>query len=445
MAKAHTQSRLPDITPGVPIPEFVPGPEPEHVKTMRAILRLWRWSFGAILLLYLVVLTLRPGIAGRFMAMGVAMFFWLLPLLIIRPKQTVKKHQGDPWSVPLGLQIQYQAGVLLMVLSITMIAYAGDGVFDLLYQMSIYIAIGGVGLVVAGRFVRQPGPISCIDCSYPLVGLMIPCQCPECGQYILGPGHTTDRPRVKSPWFLWGGLAMMVFGLTMTTLRFTNPGLLYAPVPRAVLLKLAPTDRDAFNQLMKSPTSPEQEQQLIHSMVSARTGFSTGSSYEQEAWFGAKIMQGALGADELDGLFMPATQSRIKAPSTAQVGEPVRLLIEADHRRTPSGTAVMYYLEGFRIGDAPTPHAGSTAARYRDFLSSPEDPEYIDKGYVPMYTWTPTEPGAIIIRARLVFVLAPGTGTRDRIDWSAQGDARFPAPPLWTHEIELTHTIEVTP
>lgn len=444
MAKAHTQSRFPDITPGVPIPEFVPGPEPEHVKTMRAILRLWRWSFGAILLLYLVVLTLRPGLTGRIVAMVVALLVWMLPLLIIRPRKAFKKHLSDPWSVPLGLQIQYQGGTWMMIVSVQMINFASDGVFALLLPASIFIAIGGVGLIVAGRFVRQPGPISCIDCSYPLVGLMIPCQCPECGRYILGPGHTTDRPRVKSPWFLWGGLAMMVFGLTMTTLRFTNPGLLYAPVPRAVLLRMAPTDRDAFGRLDTTKLTGEEEQKLIDAMLRQGTNEDYRSSYAQHQWLAQQILAGNLTVAQLDQLFAKTTEIRILAPDRARVDQPVGLRLIADYARSPDFTTTpAYYFQGFAIDDGP-PTGGSDQPLFRLYITSDE---FLAKSDVPKASWTPDLPGTHVITARIVLALFPAGGTAARIpiDWDQPPGAMFPATPIWSTTIELAHTIEVVP
>lgn len=121
------------------------------------------------------------------------------------------------------------------------------------------------------------------------------------------------------------------------------------------------------------------------------------------------------------------------------------MFIEGDRVRLPSGAGFKYAFEGFRIGGDPTPHGQLNTPMYRSFLANPQNDAYIQKGYIPYYQWTPTEPGDVVIRARIVFVIAPGLRTSSQIDWSAEGDARFPSAPLWSRSVELEHTISVAP
>jgi hypothetical protein len=307
--------------------------------------------------------------------------------------------------------------------------------------IGIFMILGGISLAIMTRFMRQPGQISCMKCDYPLVGLQLPCPCPECGTTIASLSDATDRPRARDTRLVLIGIAIVVLSLGTMVLRFYRPQALYTAMPRAALIQLAPIDRSAFESLMCTAMTPEEEDLLIEGMYKSRTGFTSGSSYEQGEWFGNMITQGRVSTDQLDQLFDEYVQVEINAPKKVRVGIPVQLTLRAEYAH--ASIDVWYFFSGFQIDEDPTLLGRMDRALSRTFIVNGPKQDNMDRGYVPITTWTPESPGTYTIRARVIFALGSGYSFSKAVVWTDEDLPEYPNQPIWSRVIELERTIEV--
>lgn len=440
------------LDPSVPIPEIEPRYDEHQLRMTRELVRRMPYVIGALVLLAFAFIIWEPTLWVRW---TIVIFLYAIGLYhLIRTKRKIipKKIRAearetlDMWSIPVSLTIKqqvYSIGSIVLIMQL-LGSGSGSGSMQAVLMIGFYAFGAGLVLSIASRNFRQPGQISCERCFYPLVGLTLPTSCPECGRAILNLSFATDRPKLRDNRYLVAGILLTVFGAITIYVQFVKPSWLYAPIPRSLLIPLAARDRDAFDRLVSGSLSAAEEQTLLEAMVNNRTGFVYGSSFAQDQWFAAQIGMGALTAQQLDALCEQFTQCEILAPERARVGETLRLqLVVEDHESAPSGYSPMFYFEGFRINDDPTPYAQSSRAMYRNFLDSPEDGMLSRKGSVPVYEWTPQQPGTFTIHARLVLVISTTADSTIEIDWSLPDPQRFPRPHVWSREIELEKQINV--
>lgn len=431
-----------------PIPEIELRYDEYHLYSIKAFFRWAPWCATVVLGLYLFVFVFQPGHIPELVLMFLAMLVWLgpvFPIYIRRRQSGITKDPSalDPWGIPLGVQIRYQSYYIIMMILVMQIPSADQGFSGLILMFGISGIAFGIGLIFVSRMFRQPGQISCEACSYSLVGLQLPGQCPECGHALLDLSYATDRPRIRDARFLGAGVVIALLGFALSTLLFVSPTTLYASLPKAALLPLAARDRDAFDQIMKQPLSAAEEQQLLDAMIDMSTTGSYRSSHAQGQWIEAKVFAGKLSDQQLDTLFMPTTAIEIDAPGTARVGQPVVLRLKAEYVRMPSfSTTPGYYFRGFVVDGSAEPLAGSDRPRFRLYLT---EMSFRNEKDVPVVTWTPTAAGEATIAARVVLALFPagGTAAAVQIDWSSPEDAMFPTAPVWAHVLDLEHTITV--
>ncbi len=433
-----------------PIPEIEPRYAQDQLRMTRLVMRRMPYVLAMLVLLAIAFFIWEPTLWVRW---TIVIFLYAIGLYhLIRTKRKINpkkisreaRETLDMWSIPVSLTIKQQVYSIGSIVLIIQLLGSGSGSMQAVLMLGFYAFGAGLVLSIASRNFRQPGQISCEDCSYPLVGLTLPTSCPECGHALLDLSYATDRPKLRDNRFLIAGILLTVFGAITSYVQFVKPTWLYAPIPRSMLIPLAARDRDAFDQLVSGSLTAADEQQLIEAMVNNRTGFVYGSSYAQDQWFAAQIGTGALTSQQLDTLCEQFTQCSILAPAQARVGEALRLqLVVEDHESAPSGYSPMFYFEGFRINDDPTPYAQSSRAMYRNFLDTPEDEELLQRGSIPVHEWTPQRPGEHRIRPRLVLVISTAADTKIKIDWSQPDSQRFSRPHVWSCEVELEHTITV--
>ncbi|MEZ6164864.1 MAG: hypothetical protein R3B67_10555 [Phycisphaerales bacterium] len=438
------------LDPSEPIPEIEPRYDEHQLRMTRELVRRMPYVLGTLVLLVVVFYIWEPTFWARIGIVGVTYISGLAYLIRYGRRNSTKssrrdaRNQLDTWGIPMSLMIRQQVYWIGIIILFMHLLGTNSGSMQAVFMLGFYAFGAGLVLAIANRNFRQPGQISCERCFYPLVGLTLPTSCPECGRAILNLSFATDRPKLRDNRFLIAGILLTVFGAITIYVQFVKPTWLYAPIPRSMLIPLAAHDPDAFDRLVGGSLTAVEEQQLIEAMVNNRTGFVYGSSFAQDRWFAAKIGMGALTAHQLDTLCEQFTQCEILAPERARVGQTLRLqLVVDDHESAPSGYSPMYYFEGFRINDDPTPYAQSSHAMYRNFLDSPEEDMLSRMGSVPVYEWTPQQPGTFTIHARLVLVISTTADSKIEIDWSQPDDQRFPRPHVWSRDLVLKHTIEI--
>lgn len=428
-----------------PIPEI----ELRYNKPMRAgyesFARHAWWAIAAIFVSQLcIAIFLKKTITGTLLSMGFGfgIMFFMVGIVYKAQLKEGKNDPDDPWGVPIRDQIRYWFFYAIVMWSVMAgFRMFSDGIIEGVFSLAWYTLMFGVGLALFGRYARQPGQISCIKCDYPLVGLQLPCPCPECGTTISYLTDATDRPRARDTRLVLIGIAIAVLSLATIVLRFYRPQALYTAMPRATLIQLAPNDHGAFESLMGTAMTPEEEELLIEGMFNSRTGFTSGSSYEQGEWFGNMITQGRLSTDQLTELYAEYVRIEIDAPDQVRVGDSARLTLRAKYVR--ASPDMWYFFHGFQIDEDPTPLGRMDRALSRTFIVGDPDPDHIKSGYAPVYSWIPETPGTYTIRARVIFALGSGYSFSKAVVWTDEDLPEYPNPPIWSRVIDLEHTIEV--
>lgn len=426
---------------------MTPNIDQEALNIIRKLMRSYRVTIVIMWITIIVFAIFDAGMITRFVGMFVALGIWVLPAFRRKAKKKLKVQRGDPWCLPLRANIEMYASIMLCMVSMQLIVQTRNGISDGIPWVGMYLGMAGVGFLVLSRHARQPGQISCEHCSYELVGLTLPCMCPECGRALNDISYTTDRPRVKSPWFVWGGVALSLLGGFIYITALLKPAFIYAPVPRSILLSMAATDRDAFARLDMTKLTPTEEQQLADRMVSQLAGKEWyAQSYDQDQWITDRAFTGGLTQTQLDAILFPATELWVDAPTQARVGEQIELRLGIKNTSLPSfALTPYYYIEGFVIGENSTPIGGSTSARYGLDLTKEYRDDPKTKG-APLEYWTPAQPGEIVVQARVVWAIFANAGrSQTQIVWDEDHQWSFPTPPIWSRVIDLHHTIEVLP
>ncbi|MBL4809853.1 MAG: hypothetical protein JKY43_07345 [Phycisphaerales bacterium] len=456
----------PDIVIGEAIPEIELRIDYERLAVVRRLNIWWRWCLVFSLALTAVSVILRPGFIIGIGMVAVVLVLWIVPLFgrsiraqrrrMREANRLQKSTSSNFWNIPFRDLTETQIMILGLMVIFLFLNNVSGGLGSILSIFGIYAFMGGIGIIAYGYHARQPGQISCVKCSYPLVGLTIDCRCPECGIFILSPLDTSDCPRIRSPWFWRIGLTMSILGGVLTYINYANPAAFYAPVPRAVLLKLAPTDREAFERIVSNPMSQEQTDELIEKLVSSDIHRDSAyMSYWQRQWLSEQFVAGLLSDDQANRVLELADDIWIKAPATGRVGEPITLGLNTNGDfDAGGGMKPRYYFGGFVIGEDPTPHQRGTNLRsisliteqIKDSIRSlmPESHlARIEAMKPPVYVFIPEQPGVVTIRVRLVLAILPVAGPQT-IDWE-NGDQRFQTQPLWVRTIDLEHTITIEP
>lgn len=445
----------PDIVIGEPIPEVEPRVDEELAGLMMRFNRRSRVFLPMMLLLGfgLQYAMLGWGVGSVILIVGFVL--WLKPLAKDR-RRWAKRAKAEGWNtntsvqwdVPLRLTTEYlfysmSVGVLIGTL------VGGT-------RAGLWIAIGISISVVGGMFLflrnsaREPGQICCRECEYPLLGLSLPCECPECGQSLNGATDTTDQPRVQARWFVHVGVGLIVLGLAMFVSSFFRPPFYYGLVTQRGLSKLAMTDSRAFDRMVAQPMTTQEEDELIEKLISLNEG---PGGWGTEMTMQGLWLDGFLGTPAISDLQMDRILARVidavvlDGPSSAHVGESVRVEIESERVRTP-GVYIdpWYFNRGFEFGEGTELVQMSTSARRLAHLYRDWPAEMADSFTNPGIDITPTEPGELVVRVRLVFAVYVKTKhAQMNVDWALDEDAMFAAIPIWSTVIDLEHTIEVKP
>ncbi len=453
----------PDIVVGEVVLEVEPRVDEQLLALMKMAIRWSRVCLVLAIVLFVVFAVYRPGWGVRIPVGGLFLVVWLVPLRRLGKYWKKKKkepgvevsHAPMNWSLPIWVNIEYTAYTFSFGLVLQGFMSAGDGFTSMLSFLGIMMFFGGIGFSMLSRFAREPGQVCCVDCEYPLVGLTIPCGCPECGRMIYDASWTTDHPRVRSGWFVPVGVVGAVLGGLMVYNSFANPGLMYGPMPRALLMQLAPTEKGAFNQLISRPIDQAQTGDLIERLIAGNEGTNGwgSSTYDQQKWLAQFAGTGRISKDQYDRIYGRVVDwVRIELVDTPenkilQVGKEaeVRLASSRYINLPTGGVIVRYFFRGFEIGDDADdiePIGRIQGENYLSFLDAEvgDRPSY---QYVPRASFVPTKPGPLVIRARLVVVMHT-VGKVTTIDWD-NPDSLFKAAPDWWMVIDLEHTIEVLP
>lgn len=419
----------------------------QHQRVAYQVFRRWFW--WTIITICVLQAVLNLLVANVFLLIGISVVFnFMIMMVLLILIQKAQRHAGtkpqvtDAWGIPIREQMRYLFFFFLLIwITSNAHQFSVQGISAAIFSLATYSLMLSIALMLSGKFARQPGQISCMKCDYPLAGLRIPCPCPECGTTISYLSEATDRPRVRDTRMVLVGVAIAILSVSTIVMRYYRPQALYTAMPRAVLLQLAPTDRGAFNTLIATAMTRDEEDQLIAGMYSSRTGFRSGSSYEQIEWFGAMIGQGRLTQAQLDDLYTEFTTLKIDAPKQARVGEPIRLTLLASYAAVP--VQFYYCFHGFRVGETEALLAQGDRIFSRTFIVNGADQSNIDRGYVPISSWIPDAPGSYTIRARIVFAMGTGYSLGSTVTWTDEGMPEFLTQPVWTKVVDLEHTIDV--
>ena len=446
----------PDIVVGEPIPEIEPRVNAAYLEQARRIIRVGR--VAALLMLVFIVFYwwLGVGVLVRvptIVAIGALAFVPLLNPEVRATRKDIGEQFTDPWAIPFWVNAKYVVYMCVLMLLVQLFV-------DPSPDFRGVVGFGGIMLLMASPMIligtfkaREPGQISCVRCEYPLVGLTLPCECPECGHGLAGPRSTTDRVRVRCWWLRWVGVIALVLSAGLLYTSYWDSSVLFRAMPRGVVLKMAASDGGAFNRVMSGTMTEEEELALIEGMVEHRAGGGMVVAYEPGAWLGGQLLAGRLSDAQLDRLYAEFIEVEIDAPGNGRVGEVLELGLRAEYALVPGANAKpVYYFEGFGVErGVGQPNGGLDDLQSGDDLARPRytltDRSYSSTYASPVHRWTPTASGTYTIRGRVVFALFAGGGAmmNQQIDWAQEGEAMFGVVPIWWREVELEHAVIVGP
>lgn len=433
----------PDVVVGEPIPEIEPRVDSACLDAARDVMVLNKWCAVGVLVLLAIKLVLDPGLWVS-VAVGLLVFAFLLTKKW-KNKKVLDRLLEDRWCIPVRENFHYHSSGLMMLMGFYVLISVPDDIGFLVITFGIWLIVCGAYALVFCRRVCQPGQISCKECSYSLVGLTLPCSCPECGQGMYDGLWTTDRPRVRLPGLVWGGWVGMILGVWLTVTSLARPGMLYGMLPSSALKTMAVTDGKAFEQITQFPMTPEETEVLIESLIAESQNGRLG--YQQSDWLGAMMETGGLSADQIEAVMAVLPPVKIRAPSVGRVGEKIELSLETKKVRLASTRFIPYYhFRGFRIGDDSELYEGSDHLRvwrylYEDLFRS----DFVSESWQnrPFYEFTPEESGVVVVRARVVIALT-GVMNQRTFEWGEDGEGAFEKEPMWMRVVDLEHTILVT-
>lgn len=443
------------LDPSEPIPEI----EPRYDEFKHQVMKSLKWwtlvSMVVLVVLFWVLRMKQPPFQVSMLIMMIGMGLMLAPQMVagIKLKQhklgrVQYQNKLDPWGVPLHQQVLYQLYFFGMMIAVMQLPYMTGGISSSGMLLGGYMMLGGLWLAIATRFMRQPGQISCKRCSYPLVGLTLPCECPECGQQVVSLAQATDRPRVRDGRYLLAGLLLTIVGAIFLYIMLMHQSLAYSVLPKAALIKMAPNNTDAFQTLTTKTLTPQEldelEDRLIDAIVSART---TGFwSHAQGAWLSGQAYSDQLSDAQIELLVSVLGEPSIDAPSRARVGEQVTLTLGVpDVSMRTADLYPYFFFGGYTISGEPEAHMRSDIGRswyplrYGDTTDDPDGRES------PLYRFTPEQSGAVKIHTTLVIAIFPGfvEMSQSGFAWDDDHTYSFVNQPIWSRVIDLEHTIEI--
>ncbi len=441
----------PDYVVGEPVPEVELRVNEEVLVATRTLTRrrVWFLAVYVVVLIASGFVPMRFGIRVGMAAVGLIVWcgmYW-------RFRKPMLVREKDQWCIPFRDALRYDMVSIVGTMMLGLSMSVGSGVSQLLGWAGIMLFLVGLMWVTNVIRGRAPGQTSCQGCSYCLVGLTIPCDCPECGARIYSVAETTDRPRVSLPGFVWIGVGLSATGLAMALAMFLQPGLVYGQLPRSAILGLAGTDEKAFVEVIALPMTQGERSALIDALIDEheRNGLWSPYPYEQRDWLKQCLGDGSMSRGQLRRILAGYAEEgviRIDAPGKTRVGEEITVRLLG--KRVQSPFRPRYYFRGYRIGDDPALYEGSVYPKSFFKVTKGGKKHYAGtSGYdsEPVYVLTPTEPGEVVIRARVVLALIRGGQYNTLIDWDLPVEDAFEVGKevLWYHVVELEHRIEVDP
>ncbi|MFG0314912.1 MAG: hypothetical protein ACF8LL_12120, partial [Phycisphaerales bacterium] len=443
------------LDPSEPIPEIELRMNEYKLRTASCLVRQ-----GPYLVAFVFVVMMALLMTGAPLLLRTYVFFLMIlaigAMVLGRVYWKTTKEQrrswhdaGDPWGIPVKLMIKSQLYTLAILVVMMQFTSSSGGVMNVMFYLGFYALGGGIAVAISSRILREPGQISCTRCSYPLVGLRLPCDCPECGSTLRDLSDATDRPRVRDNRYLFLGFVAAVLGVFCIYVRMSSPAWAYGPIPNTLLIRLAPNDTDTFNALIAKALSAEEEEQLEESLISAieRGNVHGFWMHAQGAWLEARAFNGQLTESQFGRLMSAMGEPYIDAPDSVRAGERFSMLLRAPDVRFPAYSLYpRYYFSGYQLTSSGEPFLRSDSPRNWRSIRNGEVSELPASQESPLCRFTPEQPGVLTIRARLVLVLYPSTAELNAsgFAWGNDDSFSFVNPPLWSRVIDLEHTIEVT-
>ncbi|MFG0245051.1 MAG: hypothetical protein ACF8MF_03250 [Phycisphaerales bacterium JB052] len=444
------------LDPSEPIPEIPLRYDEYKLRLTQGFLRIAPPLFLTSLALYFLLMILNPVIWVRFVVLvlfltGAVVVAWRMNILKMS-REMRRRHRNaksnELWGIPIGLMIKGQAYYLATMALLIQFVSVGEGLGGALLYLGIYAFGAGIFMMIASHTFREPGQICCERCNYPLVGLTLPTACPECGRALLNLSFATDRPKLRDKRFLLLGIGLFSLGFFTLYVQFVQPAWAYAPLPRSVLLKLAPNDIDSFNALTARTLTPEDEDRLESSLIDAIVNDNTAGfwPHEQGAWLSARVFSNQLSKDQIGQLMGVLGEPYIDAPDAVKAGERVSLMLRApDVLLRSSDLYPFYFFGGYLISGDEEPHMQSSKGRSWYALKNGSVTTDATGRESPLFRFTPESPGEVRVRVRLVIALFPGfiQMSQSGFAWGEDGEHSFVTQPVWSRVIDLEHTVDV--
>jgi len=432
----------PDIVVGEAIPEIEPRVDAEVLTVVRKFVRVGYVIIPIYVAIAIGFVFIHPSI---FVLMGTVLAgfsIWLA--LVTWHKESLKTLKSNEWCIPLADVMKYRVVSVGIWISMFLPTLAYIGLYAIPLLGGMLLLFSGFAWISISRRARQPGQISCDACSYPLVGLVLPCMCPECGVSILDAQYTTYCPRVDSPWLSKFGVLLVFFGAMGLYASFDHSEIFYNVLPGPAMKAMAITDDEAFERYTQNPMSAEESSEFTESLI--KWGQSNRLGSFQQDWLMRLRAAGELTGGQIETIMEGVPPIRIAGPTVMRVGDETEISLESTKLNTPGiSFTPFYFFRGFKIDEDPTLYSGSDDYRWwmrlhADLYRSESVAD--DPSNRPFYTIKAEQPGEIVVRGRVVVVLTYEKNLLTFV-WDGDGEGVFENEPLWVRTIDLEHTIAV--
>ncbi|MCC5823754.1 MAG: hypothetical protein LAT64_14125 [Phycisphaerales bacterium] len=333
----------------MPHSEPIPITDPDQIQAMRRLIRIQAAFF---VVLYALMWGLYLSAAYSMWKPFYALAIWvpsLLCLTIIQRRLLPHRRDGlHVFPYPMNLQsstLHTLIGTMPVMIIVANPVMPGMVVFAM---VGLPLIAAGVMVIYEAETGREPRPLSCPRCAYPVEDLSFPMMCPECAHPLPTASAATATPRVRHRRATGLGVLMILLALLVSGAQFVTPSGFRVPLPRAMLLHNAPTEAHAMEALDTDRLSDAERTNLAARIIDAWESGRGIPPRRQMDWVAEQILTERLPNDIVERFaFSDLGLDIIHRPASEPLTE-ISVQARADRRRT-SAVDRLYFFAGFEI------------------------------------------------------------------------------------------------
>jgi hypothetical protein len=446
--------------------------DPEHIVFFdRWSKRMIGFSVAAYLIGLVIWLAAPSGYRARITLMLVVlvvyMTLWLLVSVPFAVRRFRKRSGLAPRTLPVlpyPLSLRYtmaQSGGGLLPMAIVM-SLQSPGPLGITFLISMPLLGIGASLMLAWRL-REPSPLSCPKCAYPVDPPVFPAMCTECAAPMSTINAATRMPQIKRPHFLGLGVALIAASFFLFYTMLFKPAALVGALPRPARLAMAATDEDVFATIDTAKLTADQRDQLTDRILDVRgAGTRQYGMDDQIDWIGERLLANDLDAKRAERYLLGDNDGILQIIQRAAGTDTDSATQISIRAQLPTlgfdVVAHAYFFSGFEIESRADPGARESIARSEDLLRWRPLTDSFEKrdqalrdyptlaGRLRVPTIELPAEAPLRLRARVIFVAIDANAAPQlTITWHDDGTYTITPEPLAAFERSAEALIEPNP